>query len=475
MRYFDAFAGVGGFGLGIRAAVPGAECVGSSEIDPFASAVHDRRHPGRNLGDIAKIDWGRVPDFDLLTGGVPCQAWSVAGKRGGFSDPRGTLWAEFARALREKRPRLFIAENVKGLLSHDGGRSFEAVLRMLEQEGYRIRHAVLNAHDFGVPQRRERVFLVGFRVGGDGVMPYDAFSFPDPSNPGTTIGAVLEPQVDAKYYLKPETARKILARLKRPGEVLERLGVPNVLQMHHGAVRDTDHAQTLTAGSDGDRQQFVLGGRDNVSFAIDAKDASSGAQGGRSDANGGKRTIVASAVLRWQNKDAGAVPSDQAPTLRASRGTDIRKQPVVVSMRGRAGENSPEVEEGGACPTIRGSQGGSTHPVVISRNHGSYGGGAHDYAPSLTVSEWQHNHLLALYDAGAVTLRRLTPVECERLQGWPDGWTARGVFSPDPKNPMRLADRAVSDTQRYRMAGNGVCAPVVAAVVRKLAEAASQG
>ena len=140
-------------------------CVGMSEIDKFASDVLRYHYPETtNYGDITKIRWGEVEDFDLLVGGVPCQSWSIAGKRGGFGDIRGTMWFEFAKCLREKQPKMFIAENVKGLLSHDKGNSVKKILAELCSCGYAVDFDVLNAKFYGVPQNRERVFIIGKRI-----------------------------------------------------------------------------------------------------------------------------------------------------------------------------------------------------------------------------------------------------------------------------------------------------------------------
>ena len=115
-------------------------------------------------GDITSIVAEDLPDFDLLVGGVPCQSWSIAGKRGGFEDERGNMWFQYAKILRAKRPKYFVAENVKGLLSHDGGKSMERICEELCDCGYAIDFEVLNSKDFGVPQNRSRVFIIGFRL-----------------------------------------------------------------------------------------------------------------------------------------------------------------------------------------------------------------------------------------------------------------------------------------------------------------------
>jgi site-specific DNA-cytosine methylase len=128
---------------------------------PAKNNCECRRKP---YGDITKIIAEDLPDFDLLVGGVPCQSWSIAGKRLGFEDERGNMWFQYARILRAKRPKYFIAENVKGLLSHDGGKSMERVCEELCSCGYAIDFEVLNSKNHGVPQSRERVFIIGVRL-----------------------------------------------------------------------------------------------------------------------------------------------------------------------------------------------------------------------------------------------------------------------------------------------------------------------
>lgn len=137
-------------------------CIGYSEIDRFAIQVYEKHFPDhRNFGDISTIVTTDLPDFDLLVGGFPCQAFSIAGKRRGFDDTRGTLFFEIARILRDKRPRYFLLENVKGLLSHDSGKTFSTILGVLTDIGYEYQWQVLNSKNFGVPQNRERVFIIG--------------------------------------------------------------------------------------------------------------------------------------------------------------------------------------------------------------------------------------------------------------------------------------------------------------------------
>lgn len=159
MKYLDLFTGIGGFTLGIG---DKAECIGFSEIDKYAAKVYQHHFPThKNYGDITKINADELPDFDLLVGGFPCQSFSIAGKRGGFEDTRGTLFFDIARILRAKQPRLFLLENVKGLLSHDSGKTFHTIIKTLDELGYDLQWQVLNSKNHGVPQNRERIFIIG--------------------------------------------------------------------------------------------------------------------------------------------------------------------------------------------------------------------------------------------------------------------------------------------------------------------------
>lgn len=146
----------------------GFVCVGHCEVDPYADKNYRVLFDTKGewfCNDARNIDTGDMPDFDLLCAGFPCQSFSIAGKRGGFADARGTLFFEIARLLKEKRPQYFLLENVPGLLSHDTGRTFHTILRTLFELGYHVEWKVLNSKDFGVPQSRKRVYIVGYLDG----------------------------------------------------------------------------------------------------------------------------------------------------------------------------------------------------------------------------------------------------------------------------------------------------------------------
>ena len=163
IKYFSMFSGIGGFEYGMEQSDYEFECVGYSEIDKYARSIYERHYPNHiNYGDATRIDTNTLPDFDLLVGGFPCQAFSIAGKRRGFDDTRGTLFFEIARILKDKRPRYFLLENVKGLLYHNQGETFKTILEVLTDLGYNVQWEIYNSQYYGTPQRRERIFLKGF-------------------------------------------------------------------------------------------------------------------------------------------------------------------------------------------------------------------------------------------------------------------------------------------------------------------------
>lgn len=182
LRFADLFAGIGGFHLAMEAI--GAECVFASENDPHARTTYESNFKHRSpalfareqfAGDIKAVDTSRIPDFEVLCAGFPCQAFSIAGRRRGFDDPRGTLFFEIVRVLTDKRPAAFFLENVRGLTSHDGGRTLRIIEDILtEQLGYSLHMKIVKACDFGLPQLRPRLFMVGFRD------PETPFVWPEP-------------------------------------------------------------------------------------------------------------------------------------------------------------------------------------------------------------------------------------------------------------------------------------------------------
>lgn len=165
MKFLDLFAGIGGFRLGMESA--GHECIGFCEIDKFARASYKAIHDTKGeieLHDITTVSDGTIRGIgsvDIICGGFPCQAFSIAGNRRGFKDTRGTLFFEIARFASILRPKYLFLENVKGLLNHENGVTFETIISTLDELGYNVEWQVLNSKNFGVPQNRERVFIIG--------------------------------------------------------------------------------------------------------------------------------------------------------------------------------------------------------------------------------------------------------------------------------------------------------------------------
>jgi len=194
------------------------------DIDKYARQTYLKNFDCKNMyEDITKLDMKDLSPVDLLVFGFPCQAFSMAGKRGGFDDTRGTLFYDALRYLKEHKPRYFIAENVKGLISHDSGKTFRTILDCLaltenyqfqlapfENLGYHIHYKVLNTKDFGIPQNRERIFIVGIRDEED-----NNFRFPKPFHLDKKLKDIVENIVDEKYYLKESSVEKLLEYNKR--------------------------------------------------------------------------------------------------------------------------------------------------------------------------------------------------------------------------------------------------------------------
>ncbi len=197
IRFVDLFCGIGGFRFGAEDAFRKnkikSACVFSSDIDVWAQKSYLANFGERPVGDISQVEAGDIPDHDLLFAGFPCQPFSIIGKSKGFADTRGTLFFDIARILAAKKPAGFILENVKRLVNHDEGKTLRRIIASLENLGYKVEFRVLNALDFGLPQKRERVFIVGWRGGGN-------FAWPESGQGYRPLDEILEPDADQKYY-----------------------------------------------------------------------------------------------------------------------------------------------------------------------------------------------------------------------------------------------------------------------------------
>lgn len=187
--FIDLFAGIGGTRLGFESA--GGKCVFTSEWDPFSQKTYEANFGDKPHGDITKIKSSEIPDFDVLLAGFPCQPFSSIGRRQGFlHETQGTLFYDVARIIKDKKPKAFMLENVPGLLTHDGGKTFEIIQAALKEIGYTVDHKVLNSADFGVPQQRKRIYIVGFRKN---LVPKDfEFEYPVGKKKNVYINQFLE-------------------------------------------------------------------------------------------------------------------------------------------------------------------------------------------------------------------------------------------------------------------------------------------
>lgn len=184
---------MGGFRLAFEA--QGCKCVYSSDIDEYACRTYELNFGDFPKSDITKVEAKDIPEFDILCAGFPCQPFSIAGKRLGFDDTRGTLFFDVARILKEKKPMAFLLENVRGLSNHDGGKTLNVILNTLDELGYETEWKVLNAKDYGVPQNRERWYCIGIRKDLNLKLP----NFPDKKKLTHTLKDIILPRVDSSY------------------------------------------------------------------------------------------------------------------------------------------------------------------------------------------------------------------------------------------------------------------------------------
>lgn len=207
LKIIDLFAGIGGIRLGFEKI--GAECVFSSEWDKHAQDMYEENFGERPLGDINEINPKDIPDHDFLLAGFPCQPFSIAGKQLGFADTRGTLFFNIEKILEEKRPYGFLLENVSRLVTHDKGRTFKVIIDKLENLGYTVHYKVLNTIDFGLPQLRKRIYIVGFK---DKIH----FQFPIPDGKKILLEEILEPEdkIPDNYYVSDSIREKRLSKVK---------------------------------------------------------------------------------------------------------------------------------------------------------------------------------------------------------------------------------------------------------------------
>jgi len=430
------FSGIGGFELGIKQAIPDAKCIGFSEIDKWAISIYRRHFKGhKNYGDANKINPSEIPDFDILVGGFPCQAFSIAGNRQGFDDTRGTLFFEITRILESKRPGLFVLENVKGLLSHNEGATFKTIISSLDELGYDTQWQVLNSKDFGVPQNRERVFIVGhlrasfqrarqifpIRLGHSkttGISAHENISTTliarpqDGTRSGTYVVETQFPKIDCIGNINPSgngangnvfSADGLCPTLTtNKGEGLKLV----CFNAEHG-LRDKDPNPKRGGGSG------ILSRDDGLSYALTKTHANHPVQliGGMQS----YRVYDSLGIAVIQSALGGGIGAK----------TGLYAVPVLSPDRVNKRQNGRRFKTSGE----------PSHTLTAQDRHGVLVG---------TVM--------------GSRIRRLTPIESERLQGFPDNWTQCGVDGEE-----------ISDTQRYKCCGNAVTVNAVVAIFNELA------
>ncbi len=373
MKLLDLFSGIGGFHKGFEQAGFKFDWVGFSEIDKYATAVYKYRFPNaKELGDIAAIRPERdLPDnIDLLCGGFPCQAFSVAGRRKGFEDTRGTLFFEIARILRhfrdtEKPIPHFVLENVKGLLSHDDGRTFAIIYRVLTDIGYTVECQLLNTR-WVLPQNRERIYIVGHFGRGSGCKV-----FPIGESGGIT------------YNRNTEVA----STLQHPG--------------HSGG-----NYKGMNMIDTGLKQIGVIG-KDTIATRV-------------YDTSGISTTLTDGGGMGAKTGLYRIPEATKKGYAEAKVGDSINLSvPNSKTRRGRVGKGEAQTLDTG----------------------------------------------MQQYTIDKTAIRRLTPIECMRLQGFPDDWNEKGIMDGKEVN--------MSDTQRYKQAGNAVSVPIVSMVAERIKNASN--
>ena len=408
------FAGIGGFRSGLSKFGDFFVPVGFCEIDPFARRAYEAIYDTKGelfFEDARKIVPEELPDIDLICGGFPCQSFSIAGKRGGFEDARGTLFFEIARIARVKRPKYLLLENVPGLLSHDGGRTFATILSTLSELGYDVAWQVLNSANFGVPQARKRVFIIGY-LGERSSGEIQAFT---DANPKTIIQKVSGRQGD-RVYDKDGLSCTLTSN---GGGFAGNTGLYSVGQLP---------IKSLTKSG----YQIAEPG-DSIDLAYPNLNTRRG-RVGKQIAHTITPNITQGVYCIDMNQDPKITEIARCITARQDAGISKRKgeHSGVIEISKEIGPRaiiSPEREN--------------------VRQQGRRIKGPDEPMFALTT---QDRHGVVDYDPECDIIRKLMPIECWRLQGFTDEqfYKAQGI--------------GLSDARLYKMAGNAVSVPVITAL-----------
>lgn len=459
IKIAELFAGIGGFFSGFREEFgeENIELVFASEIDKFATQSYTAIYGHTPHGDITQIHETDIPDHDILVGGFPCQAFSVAGKRLGFEDTRGTLFFEVARIAKEKQPRMLLLENVKGLVTHDKGRTFEVIVQTLSEIGYRVDFEILNSKYFNVAQNRERIFIVAIREDlldnenwnidksrNDTAMKTKKkmidmdiktfnFDFPSQTTVSSRLADILEEAVPENYYISEEKVRTL--KLKEPKET------PEISVI--GKIEDMGNDRLARVHSTDGLSPTLLARSDNTNIAeIEPKIDIIG-----------KIDIKAHEALKNVYSTDGLSPTidtmqggNRQPKIIEPSISDILEENVSEEfyLSELATERVTERLDGKECRVY------NWYNDLTFQNDEAIG--------TLTSSSgsWTGKTGFVVIEPPNFRIRKLTPLECLRLQAFPDEYY----------HIMKSA--GLSNSQIYKQAGNAVTVNVIKALANKL-------
>ncbi len=435
MNYLDLFSGIGGFSLAFQNAGFKFDKHYYSEVDKYAQSIYQRQFPGAiRLGDVTKVSDG-LGKIDIITGGFPCQSFSIAGKRGGFTDTRGTLFFEIERLARIYKPAYLLLENVKGLASHEGGDTIRVILDRLRRLDYSVQLLLLNTKDFGIPQNRERYFFICTAAG----------------KPRPEISSIREHKAETAASNEMTTGQSQGYRVYNPeGNSCTLAGEAGGLGAKTGLyaigeIRTDEGLRTF---------------KDNVCGTLRAMESR------------GDKVIIVDREGKQKKREHASCLSGGAHSGGNHSDMDLLITPVLSPDRIEKRQNGRRFKEPGEPSFTLTAQ--NRHGVMMHRvrtNEGKklrkeYEAGniKHGFNEHRTLEPKEENI------SGSITtfpddnilqqnliIRRLTPIECERLQGFPDNWTQYGENG-----------ETISDSQKYKTLGNAVTVTVVQAIAAEI-------
>ncbi|MBS4750407.1 DNA (cytosine-5-)-methyltransferase [Carnobacteriaceae bacterium zg-ZUI78] len=437
MKFFDLFSGIGGFRMGME--LEGHKCIGFCEVDKFARKSYKAMYETK--GEVEFHDIRQITDqdfrqfrgqVDIICGGFPCQAFSLASRRLGFEDTRGTLFFEIARATKQIQPRFLFLENVKGLLSHDSGRTFGTILATLDELGYDVEWQILNSKDFEVPQNRERVFIIGH---ARRYRPRFLFPFRrEGSSTGLERLGNVNPSgkgMNGELYLTIGLAPTLVRGKGEGTKIAIPVLTPDRLEKRQNGRRFKDNQEEMFTLTSQDRHGVVVAGNLPTTFIQTGRVYDvSGLSPTMTTMQGGDK--VPKILLREEEPHLKIKEATKLGYAKARLGDSVNlAYPESAKRRGRVGKV--------IANTLTTS---SNMGVVVA-------------ALEYRKERWHEVTGIIIDDKlYRLRIRRLTPRECFRLQGFPD-WA------------FEKADSVSSKSQLYKQAGNSVTVPVIQAIAQE--------